>query len=441
MKHNPLFAAVTEGALDRRRLFSLALSLVSLVLAGITAFVQEASAAVSTAAITIVNGAVTEETTPDAHQIPHVLRELTEREPSRNPLWVAMNKVLVGEAPKNEKITWEEDGTITRATAINNGAGYAAGAPTQTWTVDDASFLQVDDLLLLPGNADRAVVRVTAVPSATTVTVARVDGASGSAFANAPAVADNDVVFRIHTSKKEGFSLGTSRTTMPEQFYNYIEDIEAVITITGRRERTANYTKDDWQRSKDRQLFDFLSSQEYRLWFGKRAKVVSGSDNRTFTGGILSYLTKTVSAAETGYDEGDLIDLFRQTFSGNSGSPVRYWYVDPYLAAALNKVPLDKVRRTQYESPNLKMGLEQIHVAGMGTLRIVPEQAFAEAGFSRFGVILDHANVRLHPQRRMDGNVIDNMKVAGTDTKTLQLYATDTLSVRYADTHVITKLT
>lgn len=403
-----------------------------------------AVAGVSLAAVTILNGVpVSEVTTPDAHKVPHVLRVLTERKPADAPLWVAMQRIITSETAQAETVTWEEDSIIPFKSAINNGAGYAAGSAgaAVTWTIDDAIF-QVDDTLQLRANgtAPGAVVQITAVAGAT-ITVVRVDGGSTSAWGTVPAVVDNEPITRIHTSKKEGFDIGAHRGTMPENFSNYVEDIEGVVSITGRRERTRNYTKNDLQRSIDQQLYDFKFGQERRLWTGRKAKKVISGVNRTFSGGILEFVTGETTAALATFDEGDLIDFVHDLSVGNNGAGVRYLHVDSGLAAALAKIPLDKVRRTQAESKTLKMGLSRIEVDGFASLVIVPERAFDEMGYTNFGVALDYENLGYHPMRPMTVNKIDNLKVKGTDVKTMQLLCADTISVRNLPTHRRLRLT
>lgn len=413
-------------------------------LAALTLIVLAATTATAPVALAAgaVIGTISEESTPDGHKMPHVLRTLTEKNPARTPLWVAYNKLLSNEPAKAEKVEWEEDDIIPRQTRVN-GAEAAGGANAAvTFTVDEPIY-KTDDTLLLGDNATApdAVLRVVSV-AGNDVTVVRVDGGSLTTWGTVPALADNERISRIHTSKKEGFDLGAPRTTMPVKMYNYVEDIEGVIEITGRREMTRNYTsRGDWDRSKVRNEDDFKLGQEYRLFFGAREKKVIGGENRTFTGGITRFIDKNLVYSRASFDEGDLLDIFRQVFSGNNGSAMRYLHVDPYFAIALATIPLDKVRRTQIESKTLKMGVTRIDVDGFGSLAVVPEQMFAMAGKDNYAVALDYANLGKHTMRPMKGHVIDRLKTVGTDKKVVQLLCADSLSVHNADSHAVIELT
>lgn len=430
-------------------LLGFALAVVALVVAFVVggpgaalAAVKGVASVLSVAALPLLGlGAVvetiSEDSTPSDHKVRDVSPKLTLKRPSRAPLMQTLRRLRKGPRAKAEKVEWEEDVEIPRL-QLTSGTATAGGAgAVKVWTVlPNPEYLRVDDILYLPNNATApgCLVLVTAVD--TDVDVVRWDNGSTSAYGTVPALASGEKVVRLGNVKEEGFTHSKSRTTMPTTMYNYIEAGDGVVEITGRRANSENYTKDDLIRSIDQQLYDYESNWEYKLFFGKREKKGIAGKNRTSMGGILSYnLPKALTYDHTSFDEKDILSWMRQVFSGNSGSEIRYMHADPYLTEDLATIPLDKLQRTQHDSKTLKMGVTELEWEGMGKLRVIPEEVFAQAGKVRFGTILDYENLSLRHFRALTKKKRDLMEAEGRDAMAYVLYEELTLEVRYLETH------
>jgi hypothetical protein len=437
------------NAIQRSTLVA-ALAVVALVaaaaLGGFAGFSDVASvlsAAIFLPFLGTVTGAIEEDSTPTDHKVRHVDRRLTERMPQANVLNTLMRKLRRGERMRSEKIEWETDDAIPRVTTTTGATSAGSAGAAVTLTVVNGNYYLTDDTLLLPNNvtAENAVLVVMSVDSTlNTISVRRWDGGTSTTYGTVPAIGSGEKLVRTGNLKEEGYGMSESRTTMPGGDYNYAESHDAVIEITNRRAATANYTKDDWQRNRDRQLYDFLSSEEYKLFFGKREKkrVTRGgkSVNVTSQGGVLSYNIPNALTYTSGtFSELDILEFHRVIFTGNTGSDVRYAFIDSLLGKDLATIPLDKLQRTQVDSKTLRMGVTETSVEGNGKIRWVPQQMFNEAGKTRFGVVLDIEQCSIHHLEPMETNPIDRRKTDGRQSKVVQVTETFSTIWRYMATH------
>lgn len=405
------------------------------VAAAFVLFALRAGVAPRSSLAATVIGAVTEETTPTTHKVRDVSDRLTDRKPSKWPLWRFAAKVLKGPPARAEKIEWENDDPIVRSSKTNGATGAGAAGAAVSIVVDDAIFVP-DDVLLVKGNVDDAILQVMTA-NGTALSVVRVDGGTDTTWGTVPALADDVGLLRIGNAKKEFFDVSQARTTMPAGDYNFVQARDTLIEISNRRAATRNYTKDDFERSKEKQIEDFMDSEEFTLWWGKRAKRVVSGVNKTFMGGVLEYLsTNELTYSAATLNEKTLIDWARQMFTGNRGSNRRFLYASSMLMADLMAIGLDKVRRTQVESKVLQIGLNELDL-GFGKLVLVHEEAFDMAGKMRFGAILDHENIRQRELRPKKTTLLKYDETTGKDGRGLSIRIEDTLEVRDERTHGI----
>ncbi|HIG74982.1 MAG TPA: hypothetical protein EYQ24_10515, partial [Bacteroidetes bacterium] len=350
---------------------------------------------------------ITETTTPDDHKVRHVDQKLTLKAPQVNPLNTILRRFRRTKRARAEKVEYETDEVIPRKVIVSGAVAAGAQGAARTFSSAQAGYLRVDDELLLSGNATASAgtLLVTAVDAgAGTVTVVRIDGNSANQgqWGTVPALEAGEVVVRIGNNKKEFFSFSSSRTTMPTNDFNYIEEVDASLDISDRRAGTANYTRDDWARSRDRQVYDFLSNREFKLIYAPREKKVIGGENRTFCGGLDFYNTpKDLTYSAGTFSENDLIEWHRIIFSDNAGSDVRYAFHDPVFGTDLAKLSLDKVRHQRMVSKTLGFGIVETQVEGNGRIRWIGSRMFQEAGYTRTCRVIDLENVEFVPFRSM----------------------------------------
>jgi hypothetical protein len=380
-------------------------------------------------------GALQQDATPSEIQYKDVSNMLTWRQPQASPLYVALRNLRKGPPAQQARINWQEQDTIPRNTTFD-GAQDPTGSASFQYSVNDDIY-QVDDVLQLVENNDQpnAILIVTDTGNGT-ITVAQVDGDEQDSYdAALPAVDDGELVVRLGNSKKEFFDASPYRSTYPVERYNYVQRVDETVGISNTKKATADYAGDSWQQNRDNQLYDFQTSRESTLFFGKRDRKTISGETRHWMGGIDDFgLNKQFSYSASSFSVSVLLDQVRQTFVGNTGSDIRYLHADSLMIQDIMELDQDKLRRSNYRSNLLRREIPEIQF-GFGTVRIVHEQLFDEQERARLGFILDYQNLRmreLNPMKVVRNNLEQTQL---KDGEAVQVKEECTLEMRYNDTH------
>jgi len=257
-----------------------------------------------------------------------------------------------------------------------------------------------------------------------------------------PAMADGEKIIRLGNSKSEFFERSPSRSTYPQEYSNFVQREDEVVSISRTKQATEDYAGDSWEQQRDNQVWDFQTSRESMLFFGEKAKkeTTGGSGSfedgaRGFMGGINYYGPgNNLSYSASSFDTGKLLDMVRRTFVGNNGSDVRYLHADSLMVQDIMELDQDKLRRSNYRSNLLRREIPEIQF-GFGTIRLVHEQLFDEQERTRLGFILDYANLRMRDLNAM--KVVNNNleQTQLKDGQAVQIKEESTLEFRYNDTH------
>lgn len=379
-------------------------------------------------------GALQQDATPSDVQYKDVSNMLTWRQPQASPLYVALRNLRKGPPAQQARVHWHEQDTVPRNTTFNGS--QAGGSSSYQYSVNDDIY-QVDDVLQLVENSNKPNLIVIVTSTGTgTITVSVVDGDENDSYdENLPAVDDGELVVRLGNSKKEFFDASPYRSTYPVEKYNYVQRVDEVVGISRTKQATADYAGDSWQQNRDNQLYDFQTSREATLFFGKRDRKTISGETRHWCGGIDDFgLNKQFSYSTSSFSVNVLLDMVRQTFVGNTGSDVRYLHADSLLIQDIMQLDQDKLRRSNYRSNLLRREIPEIQF-GFGTVRIVHEQLFDEQERTRLGFILDYANLRmrdLNPMKVVNNNLEQTQL---KDGQAVQIKEESTLEFRYNDTH------
>lgn len=373
--------------------------------------------------------------TPDDVQFKDVSNILTWRKPQNSPLYVALRNLRKGPPAQQARVHWHEQDVLPRNTTKNGDSTSGGADATKQIAVNDDIY-QVDDLIQLPDNtnAPNAVLIVTATGSGT-ITVARVDGDEDNAWGTVPAMTDGETLTRLGNAKQEFYDASAYRSSYPVEKHNFVERMDEVIGISRTKQATSDYAGDSWQQQRDNQLYDFQTSRESVLFFGKRDVVTKSGEKRHFCGGIEDFgLNKTFSYSASSFSVGTLLDMVRRTFVGNNGSDVRYLHADSLMVQDIMQLDSDKLRRTNYRSNLLRREIPEIQF-GFGTIRVIHEQLFDEQGRSRLGYILDYDYLRIRDLNPMKVVEVDLERTQLKDGQAVQVKEESTLEFRYNDTH------
>jgi hypothetical protein len=415
-------------------LVALTLTSLSLSLPALQALVTGAGFALVGMA-TMSRDALLQRDTPDDVQFKDVSNILTWRKPQNSPLYVALRNLRKGPSARQARIHWHEQDTLPRNTTKNGGSTAGNADATKQIAVNDDIY-QVDDLIQLPENSNdpNAVLIVTATSSGN-ITVAKVDGDEDDAWGTVPAMSDGELLTRLGNAKEEFYDASPYRSSYPVEKYNFVERMDEVIGISRTRQATGDYAGDSWQQQRDNQLYDFQTSRESILFFGKRDVVTKSGDKTHFCGGIEDFgLNKVFSYSASSFDVSKLLDIVRQTFVGTNASEVRYLHCDSLMMQDIMELDQDKLRRSNYRSNLLRREIPEIQF-GFGTVRLVHEQLFDEQNRSRLGYILDYEYLRIRELNPMKIVEVDLEQTQLKDGQAVQVKEEASLEFRYNDAH------
>lgn len=294
---------------------------------------------------------------------PKTFRELIlwQQPNGRAPIFALTGKLKKEALVDPEFSWWEEQLTALRvqsSTTIASGitalvlkaSTAAVGVPGNLMTGQGGfGDLVAGDLLLVEQangvGADGAtaytneIVKVTATPTSTTVTISR-----GYAGTTAASIAANAYLLKIGNVFQEGSGSPDTSTRNPTKFMNYAQIFKTAYDITNTAKgisniRTGNTLKND----KKRKAFDHAVALEFSLLFGVPAENVSGAQPERATGGLMHFLSQAgrvnvFSAgltADTFFD--NIYDVFDYESIGGAGDE-RICFCGNGALNALNKM-------------------------------------------------------------------------------------------------------
>jgi hypothetical protein len=131
-------------------------------------------------------------------------------QPTAAPLLVLTKKIGT-QSTSNYKFEWHEDDLMARWGTFT---GTTESTPGTTLTVDNSAIFAIDDLLKVARTGE--VIRVTAINSATSITVARGYGETSSANLNA-----NEKLLCIGNAIMQGDGAPAEKYSKESPVYNY----------------------------------------------------------------------------------------------------------------------------------------------------------------------------------------------------------------------------
>lgn len=391
-----------------------------------------------------------EGTTNEEHLVRDVSDAVTYMDEVRQvPLDQMMRRARRRKPADNVIIEWENvDRTPPRQDTIQSGSTGHASEATVTLDVGNGAMWRRNDLAMIPDRDPTAplllvvgvnysdnTIDVKALPPITNMIAAN-KTREGQAFGTVPDVASDDLVVRLTPSKTESDVPSESRMTQPELYWNFIHTFDAVVKASDHRQRTKNYTMQDWQRGRADSLIDLRRSMEYNMFCGQPSVTYDPDSNKLrFTmAGLLHYINQSLDYdIASGITESNIIDWHTEIYTGNTGSDTRLMFCDKYLAAEIDKVMLQKM---DHLPTRTVAGVRTTELSTRhGTSLVVHHPGFDELGRSHYGVFvdLDYINkVELQPlEKRMQ----DLKGSTGEDADQEQYIEKSSLEVQNSEVH------
>jgi len=364
----------------------------------------------------------------EAAQTPldQMLRRARRREPAENIIieWERVDRT----PPRNDQIT---------ADSSAHGAGAAVPLDVDNadmWRPHDIADLANDDTApnLFVSDVDFAndTITVYALPTQSSKT------RSSQNFGTVPDVTSGDPIVRIANTKSESDEPSRSRLTQPVLHWNYIHTFDAVVKASDHRQRTKNYSMDDWRRGRADNLVDLRRSMEYNYFFGKPSITTDPDDGklRTTMGGLAHYTSQTLNyTISSGISEGELIDWHTEIYTGNTGRKNRVLFADKNLAAEIDKVMLDAMQNVPTRTV---AGVQATELRTRhGRTMVVHHPGFDELNRSHYGFVVDLAAVEKAEMQPIDKRELDLKGTGGEDADAEQYIEKSALAVTNPDVH------
>lgn len=292
-------------------------------------------------------------------------------QPEETPFTALVRKLSKKDA-KNPKFDWLEDEQVPWMTAINNGAGYTAGATSIV--VDDGPFIAVGDIIKVFKTGE--AMRVTAVAT-NTLTVSRGWGST------AAALVDNDIVMVLGPAIAEGQSVGAARMTVKVPKFNYTEIFRHPVKVTKTLEASALYGGNERNTQRRKVAIQHNMAIERALWFGTRVENTTATDAPIrSTGGVTSFVTtnKTSLANDAALTLAAFDAFWETVFFYGSG--MRWAFASPHMMTLINALGQSKLQLYQQplgQAKNQTFGIAVTqYVSPHGTVNLIHTRLFKD---------------------------------------------------------------
>lgn len=293
------------------------------------------------------------------------------------------------------KYEWSEDDVPAVTTKINFAAGYSAAATT--FVVDDALGLIKNSLIYLAET--RELMYVTAVPSATSITVVR--GFRGSVPAP---IAHTDTVLFLGDQLPETAVANVNNGSIPVPKFNYIQRWSKGVTISDMQDNVMMMDGvGQMPREVLRKALEMKRQINATLIRGRKGMGVSpalSTDGFVYTtDGFESYITSNV--LDLGSSNGNLSwevlnGFLNPQFTATSSSPTKMLLCGEALFSAITKISWDRFDPVVF-NPILGATLKRIATDQGGLVDVVLDKygfPFG-SGLSGEGIVVDLTHVGL----------------------------------------------
>jgi hypothetical protein len=318
----------------------------------------------------------------------------------------------------------EKTGLNTIQTELDVAVSTASNAAVDANGNRGGGFdLAVGDLLMVENSTgvdegyNNEIVQVTAVTSATVVSIAR-----GKAGSSPSAIAADAHLTKVGNAFAEGSGAATSTTRNPRKFSNYAQIFKTAYKVTNTVKNTHARTGDVLKNDKKRKTFDHSTSLEMSLLFGKPHEDAGDTSGPTrYTGGLYHFLTQANRAkiysstptADTFFD--DVYDVFDYESEGGAGDE-RICYCGNVALNTINKIAKDNQEVQTVETVKLYgMNLTK-WITPQGSLYFKSHPLLNQhPSFNASIFITDPTGIKYRPLR--DTSEENNIQAKGEDTE------------------------
>lgn len=262
-----------------------------------------------------------------------------------------------------------------------------------------------------------------------------------------PAIANGSLVYIYGNAAAEGEMLTANYGVVPTKENNFCQIFKCQVsesTIQKLSRKELNWGLSDIE---EQAIYQWRNKIEMTALFGKKGFFnddIKHSDVYT-TNGIVHYINKhlTLGNIENGklvINNSDFVDLTKEVFVGNAGSPQRVMLAGSDFVAAISKI--DTIQKQQ-EAGNTQVcwGIEWKEIrTNFGTLLLEHHKGLDLNGYKDKAIILDMQYVDKWTFKPLERVSIDTRTSGTFDGDTFVSTEICGFSLRYPDCHAIVSL-
>jgi hypothetical protein len=334
-------------------------------------------------------------------------------EPNGSAPLNALLSMTQSESTDDPKYNHFRDELPNRVLTVN--ATHAAGDLPLTMTnIPDVQFAVPDTLLL--NTTTNEIVRVTASPTATVITVQR--GVAGS---TAAAMAAGQRLVIVGFAGQEGAGRPTALSFDPTMDFNYTQIFKTGVSITGTLDATKLRTGSKEQEQITKALKLHMGDIERSFFWGRRFEENgSSAQPRRFTGGLFSTITNVIDAA-SGFASANTITEaeFDRTLIENIfawGGKEKVAFCGPRVISNLQRIAKNRWQPTAVEG---SYGVSMTRYSTFaGDLLVHLHPMFRQVpGFDHTMVLLDMPHLKYRYMEGRDTQLKMNVQAPDVDGK------------------------
>ena len=329
---------------------------------------------------------------------------MAELEPDAGPLLTLLSK-LRKRAATDPKFEWFEDELLPRFDTL--GGSLTAGASTMT--VTNYKYFRKGDLVKVN---KKEIVRVTATPTSTTVSISRAFGEQTALSASS-----GDQLHILSNAQAEGASLPSQVSTQKVPVFNYTQIFRRVWGVTKTQDATDQFAGQDRPALRKANMIEHKKDIEQAILFGERKEDTSTETHPVrSTRGAIKFITTNVKNVAT-LTEQEWEDFLRICF--RYGSKEKVVLCSPKLIQVINGFARAKLQTmsgqesygitmTRYQNAGRKVMLVEHHLFTNDALSDL-------TGIAGYGLLLDIGDMELRYLKGRQTVVTENVQTPGDD--------------------------
>jgi len=183
-------------------------------------------------------------------------------------------------------------------------------------------------------------------------------------------------------------------------------------------------------------VYDMRLGMEKQFMFGRPMKVYDyvKQETVTLTQGIWWQAGKEFNITLSKLDNGMLVDILRNIFTGNSGSRRKVLVGGSRIISALNKLDSQKVIAAQDQVTKWGIDFSEL-ITKFGTLSVVFSEVFDTMGMDGNALVIDPNYLQKHVFIPMHSETLDLRGSGQRNTEAMVLTEASCLTLRYPDAH------